>query len=312
MKKLLLVATLIICSSAFAQDDMQAYLDSLEKADAKKDYVLATFKTFKVINAQTTETTKHKTLDFRIIHRFGNMGVSSNGGGHTLWGFDDSRDIRFSFDYGLSEKLSIGIGRSKQFELLDANFKWRFMTQTTNNKQPVSMALYSTMGFIPQRKDQFYAGVDLNEFTTKSSHRFNYVTQLIVARKQGIVSLEVLPTYVHRNFVKGQMNTNGDFDANGFFACGIAARVKLAKRVSITGDYFYIGSKFRRGTDAFYDPIGIGIEMETGGHIFNINLTNSAGIMENNFLPGTQDNWLKGGYKLGFSISRSFAFNTKH
>jgi hypothetical protein len=88
--------------------------------------------------------------------------------------------------------------------------------------------------------------------------------------------------------------------------------VKLAKRVSITGDYFYIGSKFRRGTDAFYDPIGIGIEMETGGHIFNINLTNSAGIMENNFLPGTQDNWLKGGYKLGFSISRSFAFNTKH
>lgn len=294
---------------------MQKYLDSLNQADNPpgKDKVQATFKTFKIVNAQTIETTKKGTLDFRIIHRFGNMGVSGNGGGHTLWGFDESRDIRFSFDYGITDNFSVGVGRSKMNELLDGNLKWRFMTQSTDNKFPLSIALYMDAGATAVRESQLYNNMNMTGLSKKFAHRFSYVSQLIIARKQGIFSFEILPSYFYRNLIIGLANTpGGEFDRNGMFAMGAAFRVKITKRVSITADYFYLASSYRRNNPDYFDPIGVGVEFETGGHVFNINLTNAAGIMENNFFASTTDSWLKGGYKLGFSISRSFTFNTKH
>src|SRR4051812_45640965 len=112
--------------SSFAQDDLLSMISdsSAKPADEK---VFATFKTTKIISAQTIETVKAKTLDFRITHRFGNSGTSSNGGAHTLWGWDNSTDIRFSFDYGITDKLQVGIARNKMYEMLDGSIKWRFL-----------------------------------------------------------------------------------------------------------------------------------------------------------------------------------------
>lgn len=299
---------------------MQAYMDSVAAAEQQtsaKEYVSATFKTMKVVNAQTTETARKHTLDFRITHRFGSMGVESNGGGHTLWGFDDSRDIRFAFDYGITEKLQVGIGRSKMRELLDANIKWRFLTQTIDNSIPVSIALYTAGGFTPIRKTELYAGLNPSLYTEKTAHRFNYVSQLVIARKfSNRFSMVVLPTYMHRNFVIAEINPENEAsDSNDLLAAGLAFRFKLTQRFSIVADYFYIFSDFRRGgsgdVSGYYDPLGIGVEFETGGHVFHIDLTNAAGILENNFIPFTQDGWQNGGYKLGFSITRSFAIGKK-
>lgn len=292
----------------FSQDNMEKLLQQQEQPPSDEK-VFATFKTSKIISAQSTETVKKGTLDFRITHRFGNIGMESNGGAHTLWGFDDSQDIRFSFDYGLTNKMTIGVARSKMNELLDATFKWKLLEQTTNNKIPITICLYENTGFSPMRKSEFYEDVD-SSVAHKTAHRFMYTSQLIIARKfNRRFSFEVLPALTHRNFVKAVTNpNNGKTDENDFFSLGAAFRLKLTKRFGIVFDYFHLFSQYRTGNtnNPFFDPFAIGVEIETGGHVFHINLTNAAGINENNFLPYTTDNWLEGGFKLGFNISRVF------
>ena len=144
----------------------------------------------------------------------------------------------------------------------------------------------------------------------KFTHRFTYTTQLIVARKfSSKFSMELLPTLTHRNFIVSQTNfSNGSIDQNDIFSMGGAARLKLTKRFAVLVDYFYNFSKSRQSNTsiAYYNPLGIGVEIETGGHVFHINLTNASGIVENDFIPNTTDSWWKGGFKLGFTISRVF------
>jgi len=297
---------LVFLSTSFtviAQDDLLSMLDSAE-GPVKSQKVTGTFKTTRVINAQSSETVKKGTLDFRITHRFGNAGVASNGGVHTLYGFDNASNIRLSFEYGLTENLMIGIGRSKTREHIDGLMKYRFLTQTIDNKVPLSIAFYSNMAFSPLK--------DKGEYP-KNVHRFSYVFQGIFARKFGTkASVEILPTYVHRNRVIGNKNPdNGASETNDLFSLGGAARIRITKRVSLVGDYFYTFSPYRQNNSAnpFYAPLSAGVEIETGGHVFHINMSNSSGIIENDFIPYTNDDWFKGGYKFGFTISRVFVIN---
>jgi len=319
MKRLLLPFACIafFTGSVNAQDELDSLLNA-GSPEGGKETVFATFKTTRVVNAQSIETVKKGVLDFRITHRFGNMliGTGGNSGAHTLWGFDDSRDIRFSFDYGVTQNLTLGFGRSKMNELLDGTVKWRFLEQTVDNSVPVSIGLFLNAGLTPMREEQVYANVELDStFQKKFAHRMSYTSQLIIARKFGQrFSLEIVPGYTHRNFVKAFANPNDTSakDVNDIFSVGMALRLKVSKRVAIVADYFYIASAFRRNNPDYFDPIGIGVEIETGGHVFHINLTNAAGINENNFIPYTTDDWLAGGYKMGFNISRVFTFGNKH
>ncbi len=308
----ILLIFLFNSQTTFSQEvDLLSMVDSLEQSGVKKqnEKVFATFKTTKIISAQSTETIKKNHLDFRITHRFGNIGVASNGGAHTLWGFDNSDDIRFSFDYGITDRLQIGIARNKMYELLDGSIKYRFLEQTTNNKIPVSAVIYSCMGVVPVKAEQFYAGTV--GVTEKFTHRISYTTQLVIARKfSRAFSFEVLPGYTHRNFVKKFINSdNNAEEETGLFSIGVGTRIKLTKRLCIIADYFFIKSDFRKNNPEtpYYMPLAIGFEIETGGHVFHLNLTNAAGINENNFIPYTRDSWAKGGYKFGFNISRVFS-----
>lgn len=282
-----------------AQEDL---LFLLEKEQQKEEKVLATFKATKVINAQTIETVKQRNLDFRITHRFGNVGSKSNGGAHTLWGFDNAENIRFSFDYGISDRLQLGVGRSKIKEHLDGSLKYRILEQTSRNSKPLSMTLYSIMAYTPVK--------DAEKYYIQTAYRFSYTFQAIIARKFGErFSFEVLPTLLHRNYVTALVNPdNGAEETNDIFSLGVGARLKLTRRTVLVADYFYVFSDYRMGNTAalHYNPLGIGIEIETGGHVFHINLTNSSGIIENDFIPDTRNTWTRGGYKMGFNISRIF------
>lgn len=300
--------------STFAQDDMLSLLDSV---GAKKTHekVMAIFKDSKIINAQTIETVKAKTMNFNITHRFGNIGVASNGGVHTLYGLDNVTDVRFGFDFGITDKITLGIGRSKQSELVDASLKYRLLSQTTDNHVPFSLALYGDMGYTPTKTSQFYNGIDpTSDFHQKDIHRISYVGQLILARKFGWrFSMELLPTFHHRNYVLANINPNNEAEeTNDLISIGGGFRFKITQRVAIVADYFYTLSDYRTNNPvtAFYNPFAIGIEIDTGGHIFHLDFTNASGIVENNFIPNTTDSWLKGGYKFGFNISR--VFNMSH
>ena len=299
---------LLICFGSFsvsnAQDDLMGMLEEESAAEAKPEKILATFKGTSVINAQTIQTAKKKTLEFNIAHRFGDMDISnkqgSNLGGHTLYGLENASNIRFSFTYGITDKLSVGIGRSKMNEHVDGNLKFRFLEQKANG-MPISAAYYGSAAA------SFVAIVADDKF----ENRMSYAHQIIIASKitRGI-SLEVLPTYVHRNYVDQTVlhPTNGSVDENDIFAIGVAGRFKFTKRMAFVFDYFHAFSEFRNADNNFYDAIGAGIEIETGGHVFHINVTNSKGLIANDIIPSTTSDWGNGAYKLGFNISRSFSF----
>ncbi len=300
-----LLSCLGFCS--FAQQDLLSMIGS---ADSVKPHekVFATFKTTKVISAQSTETVKKHCLDFRITHRFGNIGAESGGGVHELYGWDNISDVRISFDYGITDKITVGVGRSKMDENLDGMFKWRFLEQTMDNHIPVSVAFYEDAVLTPMLTSSLYAGT--TDSVYKFSDRLSYVSQLIIARKfNRSFSFELLPTYQHRNFVKGLVNpSNNALDQNDVFAIGAGMRLKVGKRMAILVDYFHAFSDYRTGNPVtpYYDPLAVGFEIETGGHVFHLDFTNASGIIENNFLTNTTDSWLKGGFKFGFNISRVF------
>jgi hypothetical protein len=311
MKSIVLFLAFSLGLCVYAQEDLLSLVaDSNTKPKSEK--VFATFKTTKIVNLQSTESVKQGELDFRVTHRFGDMGVK--GGEHTLWGFDQSADIRLSFDYGISDALAIGIGRSKYQEALDASIKYRFMDQTTDNKKPVSMSVYGNMATNAQSTPTFYAGTNWTE-KRKFVHRISYFTQLIIARKMSrSLSLELAGSYLHRNFVKGAINSsNNSNETNGLASLGIAARLKITKRMCLLADYIYTFSPYRQNNKEipFYNPLGLGLEIETGGHVFHITWTNSAPILENNLIPYSNSSWLEGQFKLGFNISRAFVINKK-
>lgn len=301
MIKSIFLSSILLCSLvSFAQDDLLNMLEEEVEQESTSEKVTATFKGTKLINANTIETTKKKTLEFNITHRFGDMKIGEPIGYHSYWGMDNATNIRFSFDYGLTDKISIGIGRSKTQEHYDGNLKYRFLEQKTGG-MPISAAYYANMAITAVAKIP----------EDKLVNRLSYVHQLIIASKlSNAISLEVLPTLVHRNLVdkRNVHPENGSTDENDLFALGFAGRFKFTKRMAFVVDYFYTFSEFRDSRNNYYDALGVGIEIETGGHVFHINVTNSAGIIENDFIPYTNSAWDKGEYKLGFNISRVFSF----
>jgi len=285
-------AVVLVCVSwqASAQDDLMSQLQN--DSTAPSEIVLATFKGFKIVNIQTPETVKKKNLDFRITHLFGNMGEESGGGIHTLYGFDQSNDIRIAFMYGITDRFNVGFSRCKRDENLEGEIKYRLLEQTLDNKRPLSVTVFSNMTYSPKED------ADL----TKAAYRMTYCTQLILARKfSDHFSFELVPSYVHRNLVAPE-------DENGIVSVGAGGRFKITHSTSIIADYVYnIGRP--ELVPKRYDPLGVGIEIETGGHVFSLMFTNASGILENDYIPNTVDNWGDGGYKFSFHISRMFSFD---
>ncbi|MBA2422373.1 MAG: hypothetical protein H0V61_04035, partial [Chitinophagales bacterium] len=243
--------------------------------------------------------------------RFGDL-ASPGAGIRSFFGFDAATDIRFSFDYGITDNLQLGIGRSKGVDaytqLYDANVKYRLLAQTTDNKMPVGLTLYGVAAITGRS-----ASTDSTSDASfqNISQRMSYVTQAIITRKfSQSISLELIPSWIHRNFVSFN-------DENDMFSLGAGARIKLTRRFAIIADYFYNFSKFRmnevdvNGNSLYFDPLSLGVEIETGGHVFTINFTNSTGLLENCFLPFTRSNWLDGQFRLGFNIARNFVIGEK-
>ncbi len=281
-----------ITSNVFGQNELDSLLQSMTETP-KNNKVFATFKTTRIVNGHSIETVKAKSLDFRVTHHFGNV-LGSTGGAHTIYGLDQASDIRIAFEYGISNKLTVGFGRSKINELLDLYGKYRLLEQTESNSMPLAITLILNTGFSPAKNTK-------NSYDN-FANRFSYLYQALIARKfSKSFSLQLAPTFLHRNYVFNRL------DENDQFALGLGLRLKLTKRFALLTDYFYTFSKYRKNNPSLYSlPLGLGVEIETGGHVFHIFFTNNAAITENNFIPYTTSFWEKGEFKFGFTISRVF------
>ncbi|MEM6965741.1 MAG: DUF5777 family beta-barrel protein [Bacteroidota bacterium] len=265
-----------------------------------QENVYQTFKDTRVINSHTVETVPERKLDFRIGHRFG----ETNGGWNTLWGLENATDVLFGFELGISDDLTLGISRTKGSgelrALVNPSVKYRIIRQKTEGGSPVSLTLMG-VGSISTMKSVDSDG-SLANFG-KFAHRISYTAQALIARKfSDRFSLQIMPGYTHRN----RVNFN---DVNGIFSLGAATRIQINKVFGIIADFtmpFADRPTESDGSRRYFAPLGIGLEIETGGHVFQINFTNTSGIIENDYIPYTTSNWGDNEFRLGFTISRLF------
>ncbi len=268
---------------------------SEEESTAVKDI----FESTRIINGHSTETLRKGVLEFRVEHRFGDI-AGSDGGVQNMFGFDNSSDIRLAFEYGITNDLMVGFGRSKGTgmpyrSLLDGFVKYKILEQ---HKKGCPIAL---TGIATTTYTYMKASEDLSQVSSfpEWQHRFAYVAQLAVARKFGErIALALLPTMVHRNYV-------GQNDVNTLFALGGALRFPITRKVGILVEYYneFQDDDVRQENT---NSMGIAVEWITFGHNFTINLTNSKGFGETQFIPYTFEQWSKGQFRLGFCVGRKF------
>ncbi len=308
----ILLIFLLLFHRILAQDDLLSALS--DSSRSTKNYVTATWKSIRLANAQTTETIKKKHLEYRILHRFGNIAnsqLSFNQIAHTAFGLDNASDIRIAFDYGITENLSVGIGRSRVNEVIDISGKYKILKQTQDFKMPVSVTWFSSVGYMAMNTNRLYDEIQNKEFKTRESHRVNYFHQLLIASKiHQRISLQFMPVWFHRNFLVQKQNTNNQkWDSNDYFILGGAIRLKITDRTSLIADYYYNLHPFYRNNPNFKNPLSIGYEVETGGHVFALFFANNSAILENNYFTTTTDSWSKSQVKFSFCISRNFSFD---
>ncbi len=312
MRKYLLIGLgLLLGGSAMAQnndEDLKKMLDS-EQSLKKHEKVYATFKSTRMINGHSNETLKKHDLDFRVDHRFGDIG-GANGGMKTFFGLDNSTDIRIGFEYGITDRLMAGFARNKGAtevrQIWEGFLKYKLLEQTKDNHMPLAVTVLGNIcasGMESTYNTNPESAAAFQDF----AQRLTYFTQVMAARKfNNRFSAVLSGSYIHRNLV-----SYGDM--NDMFAVGAGARFMFTKRMGITLDWFHT-FRTQESKDImlatkglkFYDPIGIGFEIETGGHVFHINFTNATAITENQMLPLTTTNWLDGEFRWGFNISRTF------
>lgn len=268
--------------------------------EAKKE-VSETFSAVRIINGHSTETLKKRQFRYIIAHRFGDA-LGDLGGVQTAFGFDNAADIRFGFDFGITDNILVGFSRLKgsgpYSSILEGSAKYRFLTQTEDNSMPVSASfagsVYGT--YMPSSED-----ISSVTYFDRFSHRIMYGSQLTIARKfHPRFSMAIMPTYVHRNLVKQN-------DVNGLFSVGAAARVRLNKSLGLIAEYFYNihDSDIREG---YQNSLGVALEWLTNGHTFTFNFTNARGFGELQYIALTESDWLEGQFRLGFSITRTFTY----
>ncbi|MES2882413.1 MAG: DUF5777 family beta-barrel protein [Bacteroidota bacterium] len=290
-KPILLLLFLLASVFCFAQEE--DLLKQLDTDSAKKEWAAPAFKSTRVIMSHSVEVLPAGVLDFRILHRFGNI----NQGISQFFGLDEST-IRLGLDYGISNKLTVGLGRGSYKKELDAFLKYKLVQQAVGLKaSPVSVALVGgttlfTTGFTDPNRENLF------------SSRMAYYAQVIAARRfSNRISIQVMPTLLHRNLVA----TNND--ANDLFAAGLGGRVKLSNRISLTFDYYVVVNQ--NETLGVHNPLSVGVDIETGGHVFQLHFTNAVGMNERVFLTETGNDWGKGEIQFGFNISRTFQLKKK-
>ena len=285
MKKIFLTAFLILASLQLSSQDL---LDVLElEAPVTENIVSATFKGTRIVNGHSIENRKNKELEFIISHRFGRV----NTGFEELFGLDQA-NIRFALEYGLTDDLTAGLGRSSFEKTYDGYLKYSLLKQKTGaNAFPFAVSLF---GSIAAKSQKAIAG---NERTFAES--LFYVGQVLIAKKvNSSLSIQVTPTYVHRNLATIAA------DPHDIFALGFGTRVKLSKRVSLNAEYY---QQFQKLTSInARNSLAFGVDIETGGHVFQIILSNAITMVEKSFITETTGNFFGGDIHLGFNLSRTF------
>jgi hypothetical protein len=283
----------LIPPGLFAQDDLMNILN--ESAPKETNFTTATFKSTRIMNGHSIERMPPGQLDFRISHRFGTV----NSGAYEFFGLDQS-NVHFSLEYGIFKWLMVGAGRGTYEKTFDGFAKFTILKQSSGARvMPVSVTVFSSAAL----KSVKWPDKTRNNYF---SSRLSYVGQVLIARKiNQSFSFQLTPSYVHRNLVATEL------DPNDLYAVGAGGRMKLTKRISLNAEYFYLANPKSNLSQPAYNPLSVGFDLETGGHVFQLIFTNSLAMIEKGFIGETSGRWGKGDIHFGFNISRVFTLK-KH
>ena len=266
---------------------------SLLVGEEEQTYTTATFKTTRIINMHSVENAAAGVMDFRISHRFGFI----NTGAYDLFGLDQAL-MRIGLEYGITDRLMVGFGRSNVNKAYDSFLKYKILRQGSGKRNiPISVSYFAsavcnTVKWADPNRDNYF------------SSRMQYTHQLLIARKfNNDLSLQLTPTLVHKNLVPTLQ------DKNDILAMGFGGRYKLTQRFSVNGEYIYVLPN--QITSTFYNSLSLGVDIETGGHVFQLHLTNSTSMLEPGFITESVGQWKKGGIHFGFNVSRVFTVKDK-
>jgi hypothetical protein len=279
---------LLIVTPVSAQDDLLKILNDNQVPEI--NFTTATFKSTRIANGHSIEKMLPGQLDVRISHRFGTI----NSGPYDLFGIDQA-NMHFSLEYGILKWLMLGIGRGSYEKTYDGLAKFTLLRQSSGSRvMPVSVSYLSTVAISTLK------WADTTR-TNYFSSRMSYVQQILVARKiNQRFSAQITPSYVHRNMVATEL------DPNDLFAVGAGGRMKLTKRISFNAEYYYLINSNSLMSQKIYDPLSFGFDIETGGHVFQLLVTNSLAMIEKGFIGETTGSWGHGDIHFGFNISRVF------
>jgi hypothetical protein len=270
-----------------AQEDLMAIIE--KETQPESVYSEQTFKGTRLINGHSIETRKKGVLDVIIGHRFGRL----NTGAYELFGLDES-NVRLGVDYGITDRLNMGLGRNSFEKTFDGFLKYKLIRQQTRNAGdvPGSIVAFSSIAVNTLKSG------DVNDQPNFNS-RLTYCYQLIIARKfSPAFSFQISPTLVHRNVVVQQL------DPNAIYALGAGGRIKLTKRLSLNAEYYYQFNRVENST--MQNSVAVGFDIETGGHVFQLHFTNSRAMIEKGFITETTGDFFDGDIHFGFNISRTF------
>jgi len=290
MKRIIFLPVVFFAFSGFTltAQDLENILKTIT-ADSAPSYVYGTFKGSTIINGQSVEVPGNNDLNFIISHRFGAV----NSGLYNLFGLDQGT-TRLGFEYGIKNILSLSIGRSSYEKTYDGAVKFKILRQQTGVKNiPLTVTIYSgifveTVKWEDPERDNLF------------SSKLSYSTQMLFARKFGRkLSLQLNPSYVHINLVPTSE------DQNNIFAIGFGGRYKITPNLSLSGEYYYLLPG--QTADDYANSLSFGVDIETGGHVFQLHFTNSQLMFAPGYIAMTESKWSDGDIFIGFNIYRTFS-----
>ena len=283
MKHFFTLIIFLLAVSLHAQDDLLSEIDTDSIGD---QYATAAFKGLKVVNFESTKLVAKKELTLIIAHRFGSI----ENGFDSFFGLDDAV-TRINFVYGLTDAINIGISRSSFQKIYEASAKYRLVRQKDNGF-PFTIVGYNSILINSSLEEDNLPKLEFKD-------RLGYTVQLLISRKvNSNFSFEIAPTFFHDNFVFFNEQHNSQY------ALGLGGRHKLSKRWSVNVDYGWHLN--RADKSPFKNPLSIGFDLETGGHVFQMHFTNAQAMNTNGFIGQATGDWSDGDIFFGFNLSRVF------
>lgn len=299
MRKIFII---LLCSAfftAWSQDDLLKELEQTQKPETNN--VIQTFKGTRIINGQSVETKGKGELEFIFAHRFDKI----NSGSYGAWGFDGFAMVRLGMEYGITDRLGVSIGRTFFYnnKMVDAYVRYKVAQQTEGAKNfPVTITAVGTATYqaYPNASDAANANILL----PSTSDRMGYVLEVLVARKfSSKFSAQISPVFVHRNAVIQAYENNDDYGVS------VGARYKLTRSFSLIGEYqTRLNAK---ENSPYYNSAGLGVDIETGGHVFQLIFTNGLGLNPQTILTQTDGKIANGDIHFGFNVTRTFQLRKK-